>query len=305
MATRFSESLPLTAIDCTIPARIRHYDVRSKLGEGSFGQVYEAWDSKLWRTVAIKCIKQTARNAGHNLLREARLAAGLRHPAFVKIHTIEEENDDQSIVMEFIDGPTLRQLIDRGHVQSGDVIGIVAQLAQAMQTAHEMQLVHGDLKPANIIVEQSGMVRILDFGMAIMTDTYTSQSSMHLMPQGTIAYMAPERLRGSPPSISADIYALGVVLYELSCGARPFATLHGLALAAAQVQSSSQQWPYPKGTPTALIRLIQHMTHPRCEQRLADMQTVYEKITGLACRSITGNTLGSQLRSGEKRRSVA
>lgn len=257
-----------------------HYRLGRQLGAGGFGEVREAWDEHLRRKVAIKRLK-TAGVLGHpdSLLREARLAASLEHPAFVKIHSIEADGSGHAIVMELIAGSTLRELAARGPLDLPTVFDLVGQAAVAMAAAHACGLVHGDLKPSNLMVDESGRLRILDLGLAFHDDPQATTSVMQLEQQGTIAYMAPECLLGQAPNRQSDVYALGVVCYELICGERPFGNLAGLALAAAQMQSSSASWVFPATTPAPVIELVRAMTARQPAQRLAGMQEV---VAGLA-----------------------
>lgn len=261
------------------PALPAHYQVRQRLGEGGFGEVFEAWDDKLARGVAVKRLKNIgdAIESGR-LVKEARLAASLQHSAFVKIYALEGDVDSQSIVMELVRGQTLRQL---GGVTEAQALAIVRQIAEAMREAHDSGLVHGDLKPSNVMVEPSGAVRILDFGLASQSDAQATISLAQADPQGTIAYMAPERMLGRPLTPQSDIYALGVILYELLTGARPFAELSGLALAAAHVQSSAERWPYPPGLDPALVALVQAMCSTDVGRRLKSMLQVCEQLSVL------------------------
>ena len=258
----------------------RHYRLGKQLGAGGFGEVREAWDENLRRKVAIKRLK-TASAFGHpdTLLREARLAASLEHPAFVKIHSIEEDGSGHAIVMELIAGFTLRELITRGPLPLDSVLDLIGQAATAMAAAHARGLVHGDLKPSNLMVDEAGRLRILDLGLAFHDDTQATPSVMQLEQQGTIAYMAPECLLGQAPNRQSDVYALGVVCYEMLCGERPFGNLSGLALAAAQMQSSSAAWVFPASTPVQVIELVRGMTARQPELRLAGMREV---VDGLA-----------------------
>ncbi|UUZ51650.1 serine/threonine protein kinase [Massilia sp. B-10] len=134
---------------------------------------------------------------GTDLIREARLAASLRHPAYVQIYAVEEDGDGQTIVMELIDGLTLKQVLSTGPIAGRTAVDIVRQVAEAMEEAHQQGLVHGDLKPSNIMLERSGKVRILDFGLAAHMNVDATTSSVGSDPQGTIAYMAPELLSGA------------------------------------------------------------------------------------------------------------
>jgi serine/threonine-protein kinase len=268
-----------------------HYLIRHSLGEGGFGQVFEAWDSKLHRSVAIKRLKNLhgatdatgTAGATHPdiLLKEAQLAASLQHAAFVKIYALEDDHDSQSIVMELVHGQTLKQLLADAPPDARQALDIVLQVAQAMQAAHDADLVHGDLKPSNLMLEPSGAVRILDFGLAARGDATSTTSLLQIDPQGTIAYMAPERLLGAPLQRQSDIYALGVMLYEMLTGARPFANLSGLALAAVHMQSSSDSWPYPETVRPALIALVRAMTAHARAARLPTMQEVCRRIRAL------------------------
>jgi serine/threonine-protein kinase len=265
-----------------------HYEFRARLGEGGFGAVHEAWDTRLQRRVAIKTIRHGG-SSGADLVREARLAASLRHAAFVTVHAVEDDGDGQFIVMELVDGRTLKQILQDGPVPLATALDWVRQVAGAMCDAHASGLVHGDIKPSNLMVEADGRVRILDFGLALRHDALatetvslgTTTSAGEADPQGTIAYMAPERLQGATPDPRSDVYALGVILYELACGTRPFATLHGLALAAALVQTSSDGWDYPDTLDTSLIALIRAMTARQPEQRLGSMGDVATRLGGL------------------------
>lgn len=259
-----------------------HYEIRSRIGEGGQGEVYEAWDTKLCRSVAIKRIKGVADDASAaSLVQEARLAASLHHPAFVKVHAIEEDGNDQSIVMELVPGSSLGARMRSAPVAPAQAFDWLAQIAEAMQAAHASGLVHGDLKPSNLMVEPGGRIRILDFGLASRSDPLATVTLAEVAPRGTIAYMSPERLHGAAPGAQSDIYALGVILYELLCGSRPFADLQGLALAAAQAQTSSDAWNYPPTLPPSHIELIRAMTARRLEHRLATMEEVRLRIAAL------------------------
>lgn len=274
------------------PARRRgqpgHYELRERLGEGGFGEVYEAWDARLHRSVAIKTIRHGS-SAGTDLVREARLAASLRHPAFVKVHAVEDDDSGQFIVMELVHGRTLKQMLQDAPVPLATALDWVGQVADAMRDAHASGLVHGDIKPSNLMVDDDGRVRILDFGLALRHDALatetvslgSSASGEQADPQGTIAYMAPERLQGATPDPRADVYALGVILYELACGTRPFAALHGLALAAALVQTSSDGWDYPDSLDTRLIALIRAMTARQGDLRIGNMDEVVRRLAEL------------------------
>jgi len=277
--------------------RPEHYELRTRIGEGGFGEVYEAWDTRLERSVAIKTIRHGG-TASADLVREARLAASLRHAAFVKVYAVEDGPAGQFIVMELVHGRTLKQILQDGAVALSTALDWVGQVAEAMRDAHASGLVHGDIKPSNLMIEENGRVRILDFGLALRQDALATETvslgevaaTGQTDPQGTIAYMAPERLQGATPDPRADVYALGVILYELVCGKRPFATLHGLALAAALVQTSSDGWDYADSLSAPQIALIRAMTARLPEQRVESMGEVIERLTLLS--QLNGNSAG-------------
>lgn len=269
---------------------IKHYQIVSCLGQGGFGKVFEAWDSKLQRSVAIKYLNADGLlSSSADLMREARMAASLNHPAFVKIHALEDDDNSQAIVMELVKGETLKQVITNKNIDLLQVLKIIRQLAEAMQQAHAIGLTHGDLKPSNVMLEPTGAIRILDFGLASKADNQATTSMLQQDPQGTIAYMAPERLLGAPLSPSIDVYALGVIFYELLNGQRPFADLSGLALAAALVQSSSDQWNYSTELSPSLIYLIRCMTAKQAAQRLSSMAEVLDQLDAFNSGTQLGN----------------
>ncbi|UTY56246.1 serine/threonine-protein kinase [Massilia sp. erpn] len=275
-----ASAAPATAQD---EPSLGHYQIRRCLGEGGFGQVFEAWDERLRRPVAIKYLRNAATLPPDALLREARLAASLKHRAFVRVFAIEEAAGMQYIVMELVPGKTLRQCLQENNLGRATPLSLLAAIADAMAEAHASGLVHGDLKPSNLIVEADGAPRILDFGLARHLDPLATCTSATAEPApGTVAYMAPERLAGQPCGTAADIYALGVLLYELLAGQRPFPELHGLALAAALMQTSSRQWPLPADTDPVLLALLLDMTAPEPQRRPASMRAVQQRLAALA-----------------------
>lgn len=276
---------PITDAD-SVHVMFKHYQLGERLGQGGAGEVMAAWDKVLQRHVAIKRLRAftgQAPGALGSLVDEARAGAALDHPAFVKVYAIEDDSDGYALVMERVHGVTLRELIARGPVPLDTALDLISQAAAAMQAAHALTLVHGDLKPSNVMVEDGGAVRILDLGLAFHDDAQATASVMQLDQQGTIAYLAPERLLGTPPGNRADVYALGVMLYEMLTGQRPFPDLSGLALAAAQMQSSSAQWPFPDAMPERIVDLILMMTARRPELRLPSMHQVLAQVA--ACRN--------------------
>ncbi len=208
------------------------YEIRALLGAGGMGQVYRAFDSRLGREIALKVIRRSAvddESALDRLLREATLASALNHPNIVTIYETGVVGADRYIAMELIEGATLRQLAAQG-LPLSRIVGIARQVAEALAVAHAQQIVHRDIKPDNVMVRPDGYVKLLDFGLArAQPDRYgsgatgagTASTEAGLI-LGTIGYMAPEQARGETVSAEADVFSLGVLLYELVTGRHPF-----------------------------------------------------------------------------------
>jgi serine/threonine-protein kinase len=194
------------------------------------GTVYRAQDLLLARTVAIKHLQNAdaeGANSQRRFLNEARSVATLLHPGIVTLYDALEEHGDRYLVMEYVAGRSLRDILRHGPLPADSAIRIGTGLAEAVAYAHEHGIVHGDIKPENVIVAPGGQPKLLDFGLARLDEHRTSASTAKL---GTLLYAAPERLEGGPPSKAADVYALGLVLFEMLTGRLPFA---GTGLAAA------------------------------------------------------------------------
>ena len=215
------------------------YRIEGLLGCGGMGRVYLARDTRLDRTVAIKVV-DPSRQPAAALVREARLAASLDHPAICSVHEIGHLGAEPFIVMEHVRGTALATLIrNRRSMPQDAAISYALQIADAVVHAHEHGVVHGDIKTSNVMVGPDGRVKVLDFGLAVRRtiDDPLSGSAETTCPSpssgcaGTVPYMAPELLRGRPPHEASDIWALGVVLYEMVAGCRPFrgATTYELA----------------------------------------------------------------------------
>jgi Tol biopolymer transport system component/predicted Ser/Thr protein kinase len=202
---------------------ISHYKITEKLGEGGMGVVYKAEDTKLDRPVALKFLAAHLLNdeeAKARFLREAKAAAGLHHPNICPVHEIGEAEGKTFLSMAFIEGEPLEAKIERGPLPLKEVLEIGRQIAEGLEAAHEKGVVHRDIKPANVMVDAKGRATIMDFGLARLTEASRLTKTDQTM--GTVAYMSPEQAQGMEVDNRSDIWALGVVLYEMVRGQRPF-----------------------------------------------------------------------------------
>jgi len=203
---------------------ISHYKILEKFGEGGMGIIYKAEDTKLKRTVALKFLPPELtrdKEAKKRFIQEAQAASALDHPNICTIHEIGETEEGQMfIVMACYEGESLKDKIDRGPLPIDEVIHIVIQIAEGLRKAHSKNIIHRDIKPANILITEDEQIKIVDFGLAKLAGrTMLTKEGTTL---GTVAYMSPEQTQGTDVDHRADIWALGVVLYEILSGERPF-----------------------------------------------------------------------------------
>ncbi len=216
--------------------RLGVYQVTAKIGEGGMGEVYQARDTKLDRDVALKVLPEAFTSDPDRLARferEAKVLASLNHPNIGSIYGVEEADGVKALVLELIEGPTLADRIKLGPIPVDEALPIARQIAEALGAAHEAGVIHRDLKPANIKVREDGTVKVLDFGLAKALDpspagdpdqspTLTAAATQMGMVIGTAAYMSPEQARGKSVDKRADVWAFGVVVYEMLAATRPF-----------------------------------------------------------------------------------
>src|ERR1700689_1940347 len=213
------KAIPTFFMDLRPGAKLGSYEIVSLLGKGGMGEVWKARDPKLGRDVAIKV---SAQQFTDRFEREARAIAALNHANVCTLYHI----GPNYLVMEYIEGATLAEHIREGPIPLGEALGIARQIADALEAAHEKNIVHRDLKPANIKIRPDGSVKVLDFGLAkageaqeVTSDSPTMIAGTQMgMILGTAGYMAPEQARGKEVDKRADIWAFGVVLYEMLTG---------------------------------------------------------------------------------------
>src|SRR5262245_42726952 len=282
---------------------VSHFRVTEKLGTGAMGEVFLAEDLNLKRPVALKMLswqEPADAEAGARLVREARVTSALNHPNIAVIYEIGETECDGEkrtfIAMEYVAGRTLAALADDKRLSVPEALGIVRQVADALAEAHDRGVVHRDVKPGNVIVTDSGRAKVLDFGLAKYkapagddTSTWSGRHRGFETPGallGTIAYMSPEQARGEEIDARSDVFSLGIVLYELLCGRRPFTGKTAVALLA----STLREEPAPivrDGEPVwaELERLVFDMLAKDREKRPAGMREVLSRIDALALAS--------------------
>ena len=267
-----------------------HYYVLSLLGSGGMGEVYLAEDSRLKRKVALKLLPVEL-TANQDRLRrfeqEARTASALNHPNILTIHEIGKAEDRRFIAAEFVDGETLRSRISSGTLKIGEALSIAEQAASALVAAHAAGIIHRDIKPENIMVREDGLVKVLDFGLAKLTEKKTedvdneeatrvqvnTQAGMIL---GTVAYMSPEQVRGQGVDVRTDLFSFGVVLYEMLAGRLPFegATVSDMIAAIL----TGDPAPLDENTPPELQRIVRKSLQKKADERY---QTVKDLLIDL------------------------
>ena len=259
-----------------VGARLGHYAVTAKLGEGGMGEVWRATDTQLNRDVALKILPEAFATDPDRLARfqrEAQVLASLNHPNIAQIHGIEDSDDTRALVLELVEGPTLADRISKGPIPIDEALPIAKQIAEALEAAHEAGVIHRDLKPANIKVREDGTVKVLDFGLAKALDpnptgdpsqspTLTAAATQMGVIMGTAAYMSPEQARGKPVDRRADIWSFGVVLYEMLLGRRLFEG-QTVSDTLAAVLTHKPEWSnLPPGIPSSVHRALR-----RCLQK--------------------------------------
>jgi serine/threonine-protein kinase len=264
-------------------AVLGRYVITGLLGTGGMGRVYRARDPVLDREVAIKALAAAIRDDAASLRRferEARLLATLSHPNIAAIFGFELIDGNPYLILELIEGPTLRERLEDGPLELPEALGVAVQVADALQEAHGKGIVHRDLKPANVKLGEAGRVKILDFGIAkpvgLTTgpdDTPTAAANPTTTPGallGTAAYMSPEQARGLAVDTRSDVWAFGCLLYEMLTGARAFPGGTSSDILAAVLRDEADLARLPAGTPAGIRRLIRRCLRKDPRDRLQD-----------------------------------
>jgi serine/threonine protein kinase len=271
-----------------------HYEVLEKLGEGGMGVVYKARDTRLERVIALKVLpaeKVTDLERKRRFVQEAKAASALNHPNIITIYDIDSDQGLDFIAMEYVAGRTLDRLIPRQGMRPAEVLRYAVQIADALSAAHAAGIIHRDLKPGNIMVADSGLVKVLDFGLAKLTEKTVSGDSSatatlgdkpeteegHIL--GTIAYMSPEQAQGLKLDGRSDIFTFGAVLYEMLTGHRAFSGDTKVSTLAAILNREPQ--PLAETTPRELDRIVTRCLRKdpaRRFQTMADLKVALQEL---------------------------
>ncbi|GMG87039.1 serine/threonine-protein kinase [Biformimicrobium ophioploci] len=282
-------------MDTATPQYIGRYQIESTLGAGGMGVVYLARDPRLGRKVAIKCLKAeaTSGNAEARIRREAQLLAQLNHPNIVQLHDVIDESGQLALVMEYVEGSTLRHWMREHNAPLSDKIDLLIQISKGLEKAHDMGMIHRDLKPDNILITNSGDAKITDFGIAKSRQlpSATITAADHIA--GTVTAMSPEQALGQELDARSDIFSFGVIAYELICGSKPFGDeSNALAYSNRVINEPpvppKQAWP---NIPAPLESLLDRLLQKKPEKRPDNIEFVTQAL--LLLRGVpTNNTEG-------------
>ncbi|MFQ5853968.1 MAG: protein kinase, partial [Candidatus Binatia bacterium] len=263
-----------------ISKTISHYKILEKLGSGGMGDVYKAEDTKLQRIVALKFLPlELTRDeeARQRFVREARTASALDHPNIGTIHEIDEVDGHSFIAMAYYEGETLKDKIEHGPLDVEDATDITIQIAQGLAKAHSKDIVHRDIKPANVVITEDRQVKIIDFGLAklrgrtVLTKTGTTM--------GTVAYMSPEQTQGANVDHRTDIWALGVMLYEMLAGENPFKGDYEQAVMYSIMHEEPEFITKVRGeVPGQMERILERALAKNPEKRFQTMEEMLEEL---------------------------
>jgi Tol biopolymer transport system component len=291
------------------------YVISARIGAGGMGEVYRARDQKLGRDVAIKILPAAFTSDPDRLARfarEARVLAALNHPHIGAIYGLEDAGPVRALVLELVDGPTVADRIERGRIPMAEALTIARQIADGLEAAHEKGIVHRDLKPANIKITATGVVKVLDFGLAkaatvgtraelSQSPTITVSGTHEGVLLGTAAYMSPEQARGQAVDKRTDIWSFGCVLYEMLAGRAAFAG-ETVSDTIAAILGPEPDWrALPEETPVSVRRLLQRCLEKDLKRRLHDMGDAGIDIDeAVASPTVEAASTGSRARGRER-----
>ncbi|MBC7910763.1 MAG: serine/threonine protein kinase, partial [Pyrinomonadaceae bacterium] len=288
----------------TIPqgTRFGRYEIRTPLGAGGMGVVYLAQDTQLERTVALKVLPAdvaTDQQRMNRFIQEAKAASALNHPNIITIYEIGQQDSAHFISTEFINGHTLRHRMKHGGLSLTEALDVSAQVAAALSAAHAAGIVHRDIKPENIMVREDDYVKVLDFGLAKLTERTGAQSTSDPeaptqapmqamvntepgMVMGTARYMSPEQARGFPVDARTDIWSLGVVIYEMVTGHAPFESRTTSDVIASILRTDPPPLvTYVPDAPSELQRIIRKALRKDCDERYQTAKDLLVDLRGL------------------------
>ena len=279
---------------------VAHYRVTRALGHGGMGDVYLAEDTRLKRHVALKFLPTDLATDPIRLERferEAQMVAALNHPNIVTVHSIERDGEALFMVMEYVEGPTLAEIIPRGGLPLSLLLTLAAQIADAVDSAHRHGIVHRDLKPGNVMLLTGDRVKVLDFGVAKLRDrtegdtlpTRTRGLTAEGMIVGTVAYMSPEQAEGRPVDERSDIFAIGVMLYEMTTGERPFRGDTDLSILSSILRDTPRAvTELNPGLPRDIWRIVRHCLAKDPERRYQTAKDLRNDLDDLAQSIVSG-----------------
>ncbi len=293
---------------------IQQYQLLEKLGAGGMGEIYKALDTRLNRTVAIKVLpsaKSGDPERRRRFLQEAQAASGLNHPSIITIHDVISDGDTEFMVMEYVQGKTLNDLIPKGGLRVPLLIKYALQMADALSAAHAAGIVHRDLKPANAMVTESGLVKVLDFGLAKLTDrgvvpdttgddrTRTIANAPMTVEGsilGTVSYMSPEQAQGKKVDTRSDIFSFGAVLYEMATGVRAFEGESSLSTLSAILRDEAKPMSeVAPDVPPQLEDVIRRCLRKMPDDRWQSMKEVQSALSMLKRESDSGSLYTTRL----------
>ena len=296
-------------------SRLGHYEIRSQLGVGGMGEVYLALDMDLRRQVAIKVLRSEFTTSGRRVRRfqqEVRAASALNHPNILTIYEIGTQNSTYFIASEYIEGCTLREdMAARGQIKTTEVLDVSTQVASALVAAHAAGVVHRDIKPENIMLRHDRIVKVLDFGLAKLTEREITNTAATLLDteegvvMGTVRYMSPEQVKGMAVDGRTDVWSLGVVIHEMLTGRMPFPGETSTEVTAAILEREPQPL-VSRGEeiPPELKRIVLKAMRKDCEERYQTIRDMFVDLKSLK-QELTFDAMKRSTRSQQEGESTA